>query len=219
MKELVIFDVDNTIVKGQSQGLLVNFLYKNKHVSIFYYLKLIIWVVLYKLGITKDPLSSMKYGLSFIIGKTSSEIEAVIGQFFKEVLLKNIYQDAINIIEEHRKNGRTIILVSNAPDVLINKLANYLKIENYLSTKLENVNGVYTGNILGEIMYGKQKLLAVRNYAELKGLSLTNSWAYGDHESDLFLLSNVAHPYVVNPSSSLRKIAVHNNWPTLTFKL
>ncbi len=219
MKNLVIFDVDNTIVKGQSQALFIKYLYKKKYVSSFYYLTLISWVVLYKFHLVKDPLPPMKYGLSFIKGKTVNEGEKIVNNFFDEVLVKYIYKQALDIIKKYKNEGSDIILVSNAPDILVKKIANYLGVENFLSTKVESENGVYTGNIFGEIMYGEQKLIAVKKYIEVSGHTLENSYAYGDHDSDIHLLKNVAHPYAVNPSGKLKKIAIKNNWPVLNFSL
>jgi len=219
MKELVIFDVDNTIIRGQSQALFISYLYKKGFVSTYYYFILLSWVILYKFGLVSNPLRAMKYGLSFAKGKKVNDVQYIIDDFFETVLIKNIYKEAKEIVLEHRKRNRDIILVSNAPDILIKKLANYLEIKNFISTQLEVVGEVYTGNIFGEIMYGEQKLLAVKKYIESTEYSLENSWAYGDHDSDEFLLSKVGHPFAVNPSGKLKQTAIKNNWPILTFKL
>ncbi len=219
MKELIIFDVDNTIIAGQSQALLIKYLYKKGYVSFLYFVSLLTWVFLYKLGIVKDPLVPMKYGLSFAKGKTIDEVQKIIDDFFDTILINRIYKNILEIISEHKNKNRDIILVSNAPDILIKKVAEYLKINIFISTNLEVVDGVYTGNIFGEIMYGEQKLLAVKKYIESKDYSLENSWAYGDHDSDIFLLEKVSHPYAVNPSKLLKLVAEKNNWPILIFNL
>lgn len=219
MKDVVIFDVDNTILEGQSQGLFVKFLFKENLLSFFAYLLLVIWVICYRFRIVSNPLPAMKYGLSFIKNKTISEVDEITEKFFNEVLKRKIYPEAINLIKEHQKAGRLLVLVSNAPDILVKKIACNFDVENFISTKLEYKDDVYTGNIIGEIMYGKQKLDSVHDFVQTQGLSLNNSWGYGDHESDIFLLSKISHPYAVNPSRNLRKIALKNNWPILTFKL
>lgn len=217
MKEVVIFDVDNTILKGFSQGLFVDYLYKTGKVSFVYRFTLILWFILYKLRLVKDPKPAMEYGLAFIKGKTEIEIENIVNEFFYKNLLPKIYPEALVIIEKHQSLGRELMLISNAPDIIIDKLSKYLKINRYLSTKLEIRHGVYTGNIIGDIMYGKQKLDSVRFYISGEGMSLDNSWGYADHESDSFILSAVTHPFAVNPSRNLRKIAIKNNWKILKF--
>jgi len=219
MKDIAIFDIDNTIIQGQSQALFVQFLRKNGYMSFFYYISLMIWVIAYRLGLVSNPLRPMKYGLSFIRGKTINEADQILNKFFNTVMVKKIYPEVIKIINEHKKADRIIILVSNVPDVLVKKLADYLKIENYLSTVLEIKDGIYTGNIIGDIMYGEQKLNSIKMFVELHRLSFENSWGYGDHESDMFVLERVTHPYAVNPSKGLKVLSIRNNWPVLNFQI
>ena len=54
--------------------------------------------------------------------------------------------------------------------------------------------------------------------AEKIGLDLDNSYAYGNHQSDLPLLEIVGHPHVVEPTLILKKIAHQRSWPILTFR-
>src|SRR3989344_223982 len=219
MKDIAIFDIDNTIIQGQSRALFVQFLRKNGYMSFFYYISLMIWVIAYRLGLVSNPLRPMKYGLSFIRGKNINEADQILNKFFNTVMVKKIYPEVIKIINEHKKADRIIILVSNVPDVLVKKLADYLKIENYLSTVLEIKDGIYTGNIIGDIMYGEQKLNSIKMFVELHRLSFENSWGYGDHESDMFVLERVTHPYAVNPSKGLKVLSIRNNWPVLNFQI
>ena len=219
MKEIVIFDIDNTIIQGQSQALFVEYLRKKGYMSLIYFLSLMIWVILYKVGLVKNPRKPMKYGLSFIKGRRNVEAEKIIQDFFNTVLVNKFYPDAVKIIKEHQKAGRIVILVSNAPDILVKKISDYLMIENYLATVLEIADGMYTGNIIGDIMYGEQKMNSINIFIELHNLSLENSWGYADHDSDAFVLKKVTHPYAVNPSSGLRTLASKNNWPILKFQI
>ncbi|KND47576.1 MAG: putative phosphoserine phosphatase / 1-acylglycerol-3-phosphate O-acyltransferase [Parcubacteria bacterium C7867-006] len=219
MKELVILDIDNTILKGFSQGLFVDYLYKKGQISFFQKILIVFWFVLYKIGFIKNPKPAMEYGLSFIKNKTLGEVDETVDDFFNTVWIKKIYPEMEKIIKDHQNKGRTLILVSNAPDVLVEKLANYLKISEWVSTELEVKNGIYTGKIIDEIMYGEQKIKGLNKYINDRGLSLENSWGYGDHDTDMFLLSEVSHPVAVNPSGGLRSFAIKNNWQILKTKI
>jgi len=219
IKDLVIFDVDNTIINGQSQQLFLNFLHEKKYVSLFYYVRITIWFILYKLGIVKNPKVTMEYAFYFIKDKTVEDIEVLTDSFFNSVLKNKIYPDVLKIIKKHQEQDQEIILISNAADVIIKKLADYLHIKNFLSTKLEVTNNRYTGNIIGDIMYGSNKCKALKNYVQSKNLVFENSWSYADHDSDIPLFLETSHPCVVNPSKKLKKIAVIKKWPVLNFKL
>lgn len=174
---------------------------------------------MYSFGLVSDPLSVMRYAFGFACNKKISDLSNIVDDFFDTVLHSKIYPDAVALVKKHQEESREVILVSNAVDILVQKISAYVHATTYLSTKLEVVQGVCTGNIVGEIMYGREKLHAVEKYAEAQGVSLENSWSYGDHRSDIFLLSHTTHPYAVNPEKKLKETAILNGWPILNFTL
>ncbi|MEK7539486.1 MAG: HAD-IB family hydrolase [Patescibacteria group bacterium] len=218
MKELVIFDVDNTIVNGQSQKLLLSYMHSKRKVGLLYYLEILPWFILYKMHIINDPKRIMSFAYSFLKGKTETEVDELINSFFTESLQKNIFPEAINQMQLFQRNGGEVLLVSNAPNIIIKRIARYLNISHYLSTELEVNNGVYTGAIVGMLMYGDNKLVAIKKYAKDNGFELERAWAYDDHESDLSILQAVGHPVVVNATSSLQKIANQKHWVSCKWK-
>ncbi|NLE07542.1 MAG: HAD-IB family hydrolase [Parcubacteria group bacterium] len=219
MNELVIFDVDGTILKGQSQKLFLNYMFKEKYISLFGFIKLNLWFIFYKLDFIKNPLPAINYAYSFLKGKSISEIENLINNFFNSILKKYIFKEVIEIINDHLKNGRKVILVSNSVDILIKKIAEYLNVSDFISTKLEVQNDRYTGKIIGSMMYGENKIKAVEQYAQKNNISLNNSWSYADHYSDIPLLLKTTYVFVVNPSKKLQQIATEKNWQVLQFNI
>ncbi len=218
MQELVILDLDGVIINGQSQQFFLNYLFKKKMVGLFFYLKLSFWFVLYKLGIIKDPERIMKASYSFLKGRNCEEIAAIVGDFFSEQLKKFIFSEIIGIIDEHNRKNRELLIASNAVDFIVKRIADFLGIKNYIATKLESAGGKFSGEISGEIVYGEKKAGAVRSFIKENNLSLSGSWAYTDHFSDLPLLFLVDNPRVVNPDKFLLFEARKRNWPILKFK-
>lgn len=219
MKDLIIFDVDNTIVNGQSQKLLLSYMYSKEKISLLYYIEILPWFILYKMHIINDPKRVMSFAYSFLKGKTETEINKLIDSFFINSLQKNIFPEALNQIQKFQRNDKEVILVSNVPNIVIKRMAQYFDISNYLSTKLEIKDGVYTGAIVGMLMYGDNKLVAIKEYAKNHGYELKDVWAYDDHESDLSILQAVGHPVVVNATPSLRKIARQRHWIMYEWKI
>jgi phosphoserine phosphatase len=83
------------------------------------------------------------------------------------------------------------------------------------ATKLEEMSGKWTGQILGEAMFGKAKARAAKRLAEEKQLDLTRCYAYGDSVHDRWLLAAVGRSTAVNPSSALARVARKHNWTVL----
>jgi len=69
MKELAIFDLDNTLLKEQSQAALLNYAFKKRLISLFFYIKVMSWFIAYKLGLAKNPKKIMEYSFNFLIKK------------------------------------------------------------------------------------------------------------------------------------------------------
>jgi len=218
MNELIIFDIDRTLISGQSQKLLLSYSFENNLINLFTYLKIYLWFILYKVGIAKKPKKIMQYAYLFLRGKTKTEVELIIKDFFNTSLRKYIFKEAYAIISEHKSKGRRIVLLSNTIDVLAREMANSLGIKDYIGTELEIHEGKFTGNIIGEIVYGEEKVARLDNFIKNNNLSLRDSWAYGDHISDIHVLKKVDYPFVVNPDNHLRNEAKNNNWPILIFK-
>jgi HAD superfamily hydrolase (TIGR01490 family) len=213
--KLVIFDVDNTIVKGQSQRLLLKYLFDTKKVSFYYYVSVLVWFIAYKLQIARDPRKVISFAYCFLKGKTVGEMGVMMSDFFDTVLSKNIFPDAllaVRNLEREDSNENEVILVSNAPSFIIKPLASALGVKTFFCTQLELVDGLYTGKVSGDIMYGDNKKKAVNQFATEKGYVLNDAMAYGDHISDLPILDIVGRPVAINPSSALRKIALKKGW-------
>ncbi len=218
MNEIVILDLDGVITSGQSQQIFLNYLFKKKLVGLFFYLRIYLWFILYKLGLIKSPKKIMDFAFYFLKGKKIENIEKIVENFFSERLQKFIFLEIIDIIKEHKARGREFLIISNTVDILTKKVADFLGVKNYISTRLETINGKFTGKILGDIVYGKNKVNFANKFIQKNNLDLRNSYAYADHISDLDLLSIVSNPYAVNPDRFLSIEAKNRNWPILIFK-
>lgn len=215
MREVVIFDVDGTLLKGQSQRLFIDYLLKNKIISFTFYLKLYIWFVLYSIGLVDSPKKIMEKAYMFIQNKQYVWLEEIVDNFFNEVLKNSFFNTSVDILNGHLKKGREIFLVSNLPDIFLKKIAEYLDIKNYFGTILEVKDGVFTGKISGNIMYGKNKASIVRKNILEKSTSKVELLVYADHISDLPLFDIASQKFVVNPKKHLFNIAKEKDWSIL----
>jgi HAD superfamily hydrolase (TIGR01490 family) len=216
MKNIVFFDIDGTIIIGQSQEKLIKYLYKRKMVNVFFLLKIYLWFFLYKINIAKDPLCIMEYAFNIVKNKTEKEVNILLDDFFDNILKKSLRKRVVEIINQHNMEGDHVVFFSNAVYPLARVIADKLNVDDVIATSLEITNGKYTGKILGSINYGNNKSVAAKKYVESKNLSLVGSFYYADHISDLPLLNLVSNPVVVCPDNKLKKIAVKNNWKLIS---
>ncbi len=217
-KKLVIFDVDDTLIHGQSQRIFVKYLRDKAVISPFVYIKMMLWFVFYKLKLVKNPQAAVEYAYSRFTGWKIADVEKLVDEFFTSTLIHSFYDDSLELVASHRERGDEILIMSNAVDILVKRIARYLEITHTMSTILEVKDGVVTGKISGKMMYGQQKALAIGEYAAKNHHNLIEADAYADHESDIELLSAVGHPHAVNPTGILHKEALRRGWDVIECK-
>lgn len=138
------------------------------------------------------------------------------------------FAEAIKRVEWHAKQGHTIVIVSGTLEPLASAAALSLLLRLALggitsligtcATKLEEVEGRWTGRVCGEAMFGEAKARAVERLASEMKLDLTKCYAYGDSVNDRWLLEAVGRPAAVNPSKELGRIARRRGWPVLRWE-
>jgi HAD superfamily hydrolase (TIGR01490 family) len=171
-------------------------------------------------GADEDQLERVKGELSAMTkGWDRAEIEALVTETVDEVVTPLVYAEALAIIEEHRREGRRVVVISASPEEIVRPLCRHLGIDDVIATRSEvDDEGRYTGEI-EMYAFGPGKAEAMRAMAEEEGIDLEDSYAYSDSFTDLPMLEAVGHPVVVNPDAELRKIAEERDWPIRTFEL
>jgi len=133
-------------------------------------------------------------------------------EIFREVFVQALYPEALSAIARHRAAGRSVYLVSATVDAVAGPFAAEVGAAGCIATTLEVADGVFTGNVLGEVCYGGAKREAIRRIAERDGIALPRSHAYGDSYEDRHMLEAVGNPVAVNPDKKLRPLALEKGW-------
>jgi HAD superfamily phosphoserine phosphatase-like hydrolase len=128
----------------------------------------------------------------------------------------------------HAKQGHAIVLISGTLEPLASAAALALVLRlavngittsiGVCATRLEEADGMWTGNVMDEAMRGEAKARAVKQLAEEMRLDLSRCYAYGDGANDRWLLAAVGKPTAVNPSRTLLRIAHERGWPVLHWR-
>ena len=151
-------------------------------------------------------------------GESEDRIKFLSEELFEDVLKDSIYPGAYELIEKSRSLGLRQVLVTGALDTTVAPLARHLKIDDWITNRLEYVDGFATGRLLPPVMANATKATWIRTYAEKEGLSLSDSYCYSDSISDLPMLSVVGHPTAVHPDFRLKSTAISSNWPILDLR-
>lgn len=128
-------------------------------------------------------------------------------------LADTVFPGARLLIEQHRRTGDLLVVVSASPQELVAVVARALEIDVAIGTCVEVHDGLLTGRLASTFCYGEGKVERVRESGiDLGAQTVT---AYADSRSDLALLRVVDRPVVVNADRRLAAEAADRGWPTL----
>ncbi len=155
--------------------------------------------------------------LDMIKGWNRDHVASIVREALEEVVTPIIFAEALELIHEHQAAGRTVVIVSSAPEEVVRPLGEFLGVDDVIATRAEvGVDGAYTGE-LAYYGYGPYKADAIRALAERSGIDLAESYAYSDSVTDEPMLRVVGNPVAVNPDRDLARVAKEEEWPVLNF--
>ena len=148
-------------------------------------------------------------------GLTEDRLLTLTEDLFEDVVKPAIFSKAKDLIDEARRAGCRVVLVTGALDFTMRPLARHLGADDLIANRMQFVGGIATGKVIPPIIEGANKANVIREYCETHGISLMKSFAYTDSASDYAMLTVVGRPTAVNPDIRLRALARSYNWPIL----
>ena len=213
---IAVFDLDGTLIKGQSQQLLLSILHQERLITNGSFLKLMGFFLLYKLRIIHGIDKITHYAYSVFAGLLVSDIDKIVLKH-RQTLLNRIFSESYKLVESEKRISSEVYLVSAAADPIVRLYASVFCIDDYLCTQIEVQNGTLTGKIIGNHIYGHEKVRVVKNMVSNRNREDLHLVCYADHSSDVELLIFADEAVMVNPDNRLKRIAKANNWKMLYF--
>ena len=212
-RNLAIFDLDNTILNGDSDYSWINFLIEKRLVDKDEYERKnkYFYDQYYQGKLNYDEWA--EFALTTIKGKKPEEIEDILSKFLSEIIepMINIY--ALKLLHDHTHNNDIMLLASATNSVIVEPIAKRLGFKNIVSTEVEIIDKIYTGKVLGIPALSEGKLIKVKEWMLQNSIeSFDNTSFYSDSINDLPLLAAVSKPVAVNPDDMLREECRKRSW-------
>lgn len=212
--QLALFDLDHTLMSGDSDLLFCDFLLSEGLISSDVAAQSLEIAERYSAG-TISPPEYCSFFASILAGRTIAALEPIRRRFLDEAIRPRIPRAARALLERHRDAGDTLVLTTATNRVVSEFTAADLGVDDYICTELETVDGRYTGKTVGELNMGSGKLRRLRQWIAVKGWPdqlLKRTTFYSDSINDLALLSAVGYPVVVDPDPRLESTALRKGW-------
>ncbi len=215
---LAIFDLDNTLIAGDSDHLWGEFLVDRGLVDAERYRRENDrFYAEYRAG-TLDIMEFLGFSLAPLARHEPTELERLRADYLAERIAPILLEKAHQLIARHRAAGDRLLIITATNRFITEPIAGLLGIDELIATEPEVLDGRYTGRVSGTPCYREGKIERLGEWLNGSGLDLGGSHFYSDSHNDLPLLERVDHPVAVDPDDRLREIAQQRGWPVLSLR-
>lgn len=215
---LAIFDLDHTLLNGDSDHAWGEFLVNKGIVDeSFYRTQNDHFYELYKQS-KLDILEYLAFALEPLTRFSISELTDLHREFMQDYVLPMRQAKADALLQRHREQGDYLLIITATNGFITRPIAAALGVDDILATDPEIVDGRYTGGIVGTPCYQAGKVTRLQQWLQQTGHDLSGSYFYSDSINDLPLLETVSHPVVVDGDDRLLAEAQQRGWPCLSLR-
>ena len=217
--KLVLFDLDNTLLAGDSDYAWAEHLMDTGILDRASYEETTRRV----LGQYESGTIRMEEWLAFqlrpLAGRPRAELAGWHAEFMRRKVGPLILPRSRELIASHDGALKVIITATNR--FITGPIAREFGIEHHIASEIEEVDGVPTGRPRGLPSFASGKVTRLEEWLAARGRKLADfseSWFYSDSHNDLPLLERVTHPVAVDPDTRLRARAVERGWPVISLR-
>ncbi|WP_053981537.1 HAD family hydrolase [Marinagarivorans algicola] len=215
---LALFDLDNTLLNGDSDHAFGEFLCQQgivdrtvfKHANDQFYID-------YQEG-TLDIAAYIKFALAPLTRLSAAKRLALQAQFMTEVVEPMILKKGVTLLAKHRREGHTIVIITATNRFVTGPIARRLGVQHLIATEPEIVDGQFTGAHSGTPCFQEGKITCLNQWLSQHDETLEGSYFYSDSANDIPLLQSVDHPVAVDPCPKLAKYAASHNVPIMSLR-
>jgi HAD superfamily hydrolase (TIGR01490 family) len=214
---LALFDLDNTLLAGDSDFEWAQFLIEKKVLDReVYEARNHEFYEQYKTG-TLDIHEFLDFQLKPLSRHPRRVLDEWHAEFMRQKILPVIRASARELVGRHRGDVCAIVTATNS--FVTAPIAREFMIEHLIATEPAHVGGEFTGEISGTPCFREGKIVRVEEWLKARGQTLRSfarSFFYSDSLNDLPLLERVTDPVTVDPDNTLRAHALQHGWPILS---
>jgi HAD superfamily hydrolase (TIGR01490 family) len=212
---LAIFDLDHTLLNGDSDYLWGEYMVANKIVDADVYQRENKAFLDDYLRGDLDNEVYLKFALKPLTQYPIDRLHAWRSDYVSHWIKPIVAKGTQALLDKHRAQGDELIIISATNLFITAPIAELLGIDQILSTEPEIIDNQYTGRYLGTPTFKEGKVTVLNEWLKNSNHSLNNSYFYSDSINDLPLLEQVSIPIVVNPDDKLSIVAQSRNWQIL----
>lgn len=218
---LVLFDLDNTLLAGDSDYEWGQFLIAKGAVDGPHYeAKNRAFYEDYKAG-RLDIYAFLAFALRPLATHSRAQLDAWHAEYMATRIRPMIPQAARDLVNRHLASADLVAVITATNSFVTAPIAREFGIPHLIATDPEEVDGRFTGEVAGTPCFREGKVTRIEQFLAERGTTLErldDSWFYSDSHNDLPLLEKVRHPVAVDPDPILRAEAEARGWPVISLR-
>ena len=215
---LALFDLDNTLLAGDSDHSWGEFLCETGRVdAVEYRARNDAFYADYCAG-KLDVVAYQSFTQAILARTEAAELARWQAEFMRDVIEPIILAKGEALLREHREAGDKLVIITATNRFVTAPIAARLGVDTLLATECEMADGRYTGRTTDIPCYQAGKVTRLQRWLTENARNLDDSTFYSDSRNDLPLLEQVSHPVAVDPDDSLRATATERGWPVISLR-
>jgi HAD superfamily hydrolase (TIGR01490 family) len=215
---LAIFDLDHTLLSGDSDHTWGQFLVDKKIVDPSHYEKQNNYFYeQYKVG-GLDIYEYLTFALKPLTDNPPATMHALRDEFIEQRIKPLITQKSRDLIAKHKNAGDDLLIITATNAFITRPIATLLGFSELIAPEPEMIDGQYTGAITGIPSFHQGKVIRLEMWLTEKNMTLDGAFFYSDSHNDLPLLNIIDHPVAVDADEILTNTATRNNWPIISLR-
>ena len=217
MNELLIFDLDNTLLAGDSDRNWGIFLAEQKVVESSYLDESEKFYNNYYDG-SLDIDGFLSFCLKPLIENDMEYLLKLRQQFVEDKIKPIVTQPGKEIINHAIQNGKTVVIATATNDFVTRPIADLFNVQTLIATEFEIKNQQFTGKVIDAPCFREGKLNKVQKWVDDNNFDLSKASFYSDSFNDLPLLEKVKTPVIVDGDDKLVEIGKNRDWDCVSFR-
>ena len=217
MNELLIFDLDNTLLAGDSDRNWGIFLAEQKVVESTYLDESEKFYNNYYDG-SLDIDGFLSFCLKPLIDNDMEYLLKLRQQFIEDKIKPIVTQPGKEIINHAIQNGKTVVIATATNDFVTRPIADLFNVQTLIATEFEIINQQFTGKVIDAPCFREGKLNKVQKWVDDNNFDLSKASFYSDSFNDLPLLEKVKTPVIVDGDDKLVEIGKNRDWDCVSFR-
>ncbi|HWQ94823.1 MAG TPA: HAD family hydrolase [Gammaproteobacteria bacterium] len=215
---LAIFDLDNTLLGGDSDYLWGKFLAEQGVVDAAHYERENLrFYKEYQAG-TLDIHTFLEFQLKPLTQHPLDVLHGWRERFLSEKIWPIVLPKAVALVERHRAQGDILLIITATNRFITEPIAARFGVPHLLASEGEIREGRYSGKVKGTPCFREGKVTRLTEWLQEHGQTLEGSWFYSDSHNDIPLLERVNHPVAVDPDAELARRATDKGWPIISLR-